>query len=103
MALFREAPTGSTVKLDDELREAPPELLWLGYMGVVLYWVHDRSAGQIKTRQLIDGVVPLVDRLVGCPGCACCGPSPVRRSPLSTRCVTDLAAAPASDCAGESP
>ncbi|MBU8859257.1 MULTISPECIES: TetR family transcriptional regulator [unclassified Micromonospora] len=65
IALFREALTGSTVKLDDELREALPELLWLGYMGVVLYWVHDRSEGQVKTRQLIDGVVPLVDRLVG--------------------------------------
>ena len=65
IALFREALTGSTAKLDDELREALPELLWLGYMGVVLYWVHDRSEGQVKTRQLIDGVVPLVDRLVG--------------------------------------
>ncbi|MDM4784597.1 hypothetical protein [Micromonospora sp. b486] len=27
--------------------------------------MHDRSEGQVKTRQLIDGVVPLVDRLVG--------------------------------------
>jgi hypothetical protein len=34
-------------------------------MGVVLYWVHDRSPGQVKTRQLIDAAVPLVDRLVG--------------------------------------
>ncbi|MFI7211863.1 TetR family transcriptional regulator [Micromonospora maritima] len=65
VALFREVLAGSTAKLDDELRETLPELLWLGYMGVVLYWVHDRSPGQVKTRQLIDGVVPLVDRLVG--------------------------------------
>jgi hypothetical protein len=40
-------------------------LLWLAYMGVVLYWVHDRSPGQAKTRRLIDGAVPLIDRLVG--------------------------------------
>ncbi|SBT68380.1 transcriptional regulator, TetR family [Micromonospora sediminicola] len=65
VSLFREVLAGSTAKLDDELRESLPELLWLGYMGVVLYWVHDRSPGQVKTRQLIDGVVPLVDRLVG--------------------------------------
>ncbi|QLQ40326.2 TetR/AcrR family transcriptional regulator [Micromonospora robiginosa] len=65
VSLFREALEGSTAKLDDELREALPELLWLGYLGVVLYWVHDRSPGQARTRQLVDGVVPLVDRLVG--------------------------------------
>ncbi|MCF0091543.1 TetR family transcriptional regulator [Micromonospora sp. MH99] len=62
--LFAEVLTGSTAKVDAELRPALPELLWLAYMGVVLYWVHDRSPGQIKTRQLIDGVVPLIDRLV---------------------------------------
>ncbi|SCL59215.1 transcriptional regulator, TetR family [Micromonospora chersina] len=65
VALFREVLEGSTTKVDAELREPLPELLWLGYMGVVLYWVHDRSPGQAKTRQLIDGAVPLVDRLVG--------------------------------------
>ncbi|MDG4802517.1 TetR family transcriptional regulator [Micromonospora sp. WMMD980] len=65
VSLFREVLTGSTARLDDELRETLPELLWLGYLGVVLYWVHDRSPGQARTRQLVDGVVPLVDRLVG--------------------------------------
>ncbi|MET8907156.1 TetR family transcriptional regulator [Micromonospora sp. NPDC004551] len=65
VALFREVLEGSAARVDDELREPLPELLWLGYMGVVLYWVHDRSPGQAKTRQLIDGAVPLVDRLVG--------------------------------------
>ena len=33
-------------------------------MGVVLFWVYDRSPGQRRTRRLIDGVVPLIDRLV---------------------------------------
>ena len=35
------------------------------WMGVVLFWVHDRSPEQRRTRRLIDGAVPLVDRLVG--------------------------------------
>jgi AcrR family transcriptional regulator len=63
--IFRRVIEGSTVKLDPELRRHLPELLWLGWMGVILFWVYDGSPDQRKTRQLIDGVVPLVDRLVG--------------------------------------
>ncbi|GIF54846.1 TetR/AcrR family transcriptional regulator [Asanoa iriomotensis] len=65
IALFRDTLTGSTAKVDPELGDELPELLWLAYLGVVLYWVHDRSPGQAKTRALIDGAVPLIDRLVG--------------------------------------
>ncbi|MEV4542298.1 TetR family transcriptional regulator [Micromonospora echinaurantiaca] len=64
VALFAEALDGSTAKVDAELRPQLPELLWLAYMGVILYWVYDRSPGQARTRQLIDGAVPLIDRLV---------------------------------------
>ena len=65
IGLFREVLEGSTAKVDAELRTDLPELLWLAYMGVILYWVHDRSPEQAKTRRLIDGSVPLIDRLVG--------------------------------------
>jgi hypothetical protein len=34
-------------------------------MGVVLYWVHDKSTDCRRTRQLIEHTVPLIDRLVG--------------------------------------
>jgi AcrR family transcriptional regulator len=63
--IFREVVDGSTAKIDPELRKELPELLWLAWMGVVLFWVHDSSPEQRRTRRLIDGVVPLVDRLVG--------------------------------------
>lgn len=63
-ALFRDVVDGSTDRIDAELRAALPELLWLAYLGVVLYWVHDRSPGQRRTATLIDGAVPLIDRLV---------------------------------------
>jgi AcrR family transcriptional regulator len=63
--IFRQVVEGSGVKLDPELRRDLPELLWLGWMGVILFWVYDRSPDQRKTRRLIDGAVPLVDRLVG--------------------------------------
>jgi AcrR family transcriptional regulator len=65
IAVFREVVEGSSAKLDPELRRELPELLWLGWMGVILFWVYDKSPGQRRTRRLIDGTVPLIDRLVG--------------------------------------
>ncbi|MEV4638700.1 TetR family transcriptional regulator [Actinoplanes sp. NPDC049548] len=65
IAIFRDVVEGSSAKIDPELRKELPELLWLGWMGVVLFWVYDRSPGQRRTRRLIDGIVPLIDRLVG--------------------------------------
>jgi AcrR family transcriptional regulator len=64
IAIFREVLDGSSAKLDPELRKELPELLWLGWMGVVLFWVYDKSPDQRRTRRLIDGAVPLIDRLV---------------------------------------
>ena len=64
IAIFREVVDGSTAKLDPELRKELPELLWLGWRGVILFWVYDKSPGQRRTRRLIDGAVPLIDRLV---------------------------------------
>ena len=64
IAIFREVVDGSSAKLDPELRKELPELLWLGWMGIVLFWVYDHSPDQRRTRRLIDGVVPLIDRLV---------------------------------------
>jgi AcrR family transcriptional regulator len=64
IGIFREVVDGSSAKLDPELRKDLPELLWLGWMGIVLFWVYDNSPDQRRTRRLIDGVVPLIDRLV---------------------------------------
>jgi AcrR family transcriptional regulator len=65
VALFREVLAGSDAKPHRQVREELPELLWLAYMGVILFWVHDASPEQEKTRLLIDRVVPMIDRLVG--------------------------------------
>ena len=62
--LFRRAVEGSDLKVSPALREELPDLLWLLHMGVVLFWVHDDSEGQRRTRTLVAGVVPLVDRSV---------------------------------------
>ena len=61
--LFRKVVDGSDLKVPAAIRAELPELLWLLQMGVVLFWVHDTSTDQAKTRALVDRVVPLVDKL----------------------------------------
>ena len=65
IALHRRVLEGSSAKVDPELRPELPELLWLYEMGVVVFWVHDRSAGCRRTRMLVDRTVPLLDRVIG--------------------------------------
>ena len=55
---------GSDLKADERLLAELPELLWLAHMGLVLFWVHDRSENQRRTLDLARRAVPLVDRLV---------------------------------------
>lgn len=62
--IFRRVVEGSDLKVAPALRAELPELLWLMHMGVVLFWVHDASEGQRRTRSLVAGLVPLVDRSV---------------------------------------
>ena len=64
--LYREAVEGAKdLKLPPTLREELPSLLWLYQMGVVLFWVHDSSAGAQRTYALVERTVPIVVRLVG--------------------------------------
>lgn len=60
VGLFREVVEGAKVTLTDDLRAELPELLWLAYLGITLFWVHDSSPGQARTRALIDGAVPVL-------------------------------------------
>jgi len=48
-----------------DTRRVAPTLLWALEMGILLYFVHDGSAGQWRTRKLIDGVAGLAARLAG--------------------------------------
>ena len=65
-SLYAEALAGARdLKLPPGLREELPSLLWLYQMGVVLFWVHDRSDGAERTYALVERTVPIVVRLVG--------------------------------------
>ncbi|MFI9269554.1 TetR family transcriptional regulator [Kitasatospora sp. NPDC052896] len=64
--LFREVLEDSELapKLDAELAELLPDLLWLHLMVVVLYWVFDRTEDTERTRAFVHRCTPLVAKLV---------------------------------------
>lgn len=51
-------------KLAPELARDLPELLWLYKMGVILYWLHDRSPRHAKTYKLISQSSGLIAQLI---------------------------------------
>jgi AcrR family transcriptional regulator len=56
--VFDEALAGE--RLPDDVREAAPTLLWTLHMGVLLYFLYDRSPSYQRTRRLIDAAVDFV-------------------------------------------
>lgn len=60
--IFRNTVAGARPAVPKKLRGDLPELLWLCYMGITLFWVYDTSEGQRRTRKLVDGAAPLVAR-----------------------------------------
>jgi AcrR family transcriptional regulator len=65
IALWRRVVVGSDTKVSKSLREELPELLWLYFMGLVLFWVHDPSEHAARTRLLAVRTVPMVVRGIG--------------------------------------
>ncbi|WP_377270599.1 TetR family transcriptional regulator [Peterkaempfera sp. SMS 1(5)a] len=64
--IFREVLDGSALgpKIDPELDELLPDLLWLHLMVVVLYWVFDRTEDTERTRAFVKRCAPFVAKLV---------------------------------------
>ncbi|MFC5723840.1 TetR family transcriptional regulator [Streptomyces gamaensis] len=54
IAVHREVLAGSRAKVPAELADVLPELMWLSQMGLVLYWVFDRSPDRERSRRLAD-------------------------------------------------
>lgn len=63
IGIFADVIDGT--KVPNYLKAQLPELLWLAYLGVVLFWVYDKSENQRLTRTLIDGAAPLVGKVLG--------------------------------------
>lgn len=67
-------------KLPRDLEAELPDLLWMYHMGVVLFWIHDRSAGRVRTWRLMERTVDLVARLIALSTLPLMGP--IRKSVL---------------------
>ncbi|MET8585386.1 TetR family transcriptional regulator [Streptomyces collinus] len=52
LSVHRELLAGSKAKVAPELRDVLPELMWLSQMGLVLYWIFDRTEGRERSYRL---------------------------------------------------
>jgi len=68
MAYFEKALSGSRVRLPDDLKAYLPRLLWMYQMGLILFWIYDRSEGQRRTQALLEKSLRVVVRLVKLSG-----------------------------------
>lgn len=70
IAFFQRAVTESKVKLASTVLPYLPRLLWLYQMGLMLYWVYDRSPKQERTAMLFEktlAMMLLAIKLAGVP------------------------------------
>lgn len=55
ISIHREVLAGATrTKVPEELRDVLPELMWLSQMGLVLYWIFDRTEGRERSYRLAE-------------------------------------------------
>jgi AcrR family transcriptional regulator len=64
MLHFSEALDGSNLRLPEDLRPHLPKLLWLSQMGLILFWIYDRSENQARTERLVDKSLGIVASLL---------------------------------------
>lgn len=55
---------GSTARLPRDVAPTLPHLLWLYELGLVLFWVHDRSTEQRRSYELVDDTTDAIVRLL---------------------------------------
>jgi AcrR family transcriptional regulator len=64
ISLWSEVLEGSDAKIPKRLHADLPAMLWLYFMGIVLLWVHDPTAGASATRRVVARTAPLVVRAI---------------------------------------
>ena len=78
--IYEKIIEGSEPSIPADLKVHLPRLLWLLQMGLILFWLHDRSRGQIRTKNLQNNSLDLVTSLIRIGRLPLMGP--VRRSVL---------------------
>lgn len=70
IGFFAQAVQASNVRLPKSVAPYLPRLLWLYQMGIILFWVYDRSPHQERTAVLLEktlAMIVLTLRLAGLP------------------------------------
>jgi AcrR family transcriptional regulator len=65
---LRIAVEGGDVKVSADLKPHLPYLLWLYQMGLILFWIYDRSPRQTRTKKLMEKSLGLVVGLIRISG-----------------------------------
>ena len=63
--LYAEVVAGSDARIPADIAEMLPLTLWLYQMGILYFWIFDRSPGRLRTLEVIDETTELIVRLVG--------------------------------------
>ena len=61
---LQEVIGGSDARLPRDVAPTLPHLLWLYELGLVLFWVHDRSPEQRRSYELVDDTTDAIVRLL---------------------------------------
>jgi len=64
VASFARALQSSGVRVARDLEPHLPRILWMYQMGLILFWIYDRSPAQARTHTLIRKSAVIVERLV---------------------------------------
>jgi AcrR family transcriptional regulator len=91
IALFAELVAGSEARFPDEVAAELPRLLWLYQMGILYFWIMDRSPGRLRTLDVIDETCELVVQLLSLANLPVLRRSRQRALSLVRRVVEDAA------------
>jgi AcrR family transcriptional regulator len=62
--LYAQVVSGSNARIPSDVGEQLPLLLWLYQMGILYFWIFDRSPGRLRTLEVIDETTDLIVRLL---------------------------------------
>ena len=64
IGMYAEVVSGSNAKIPADMAAELPLLLWLYQMGILYFWIFDRSPGRLRTLEVIDQTTDLIVRLI---------------------------------------
>jgi AcrR family transcriptional regulator len=63
--LYADVVKGSDARLPADIASELPTLLWLYQMGILYFWIFDKSPGRLRTLEVIDQTTDLIVKLLG--------------------------------------